>query len=154
MTPDPRTSQFPPSGLFTIATSQWTEPFWTAARAHRLVAPRCGACGHVRMPPTPFCPCCRSQQLEWVELSGRGYIFSYTVVTKALMPEMEHAVPYVPAVIELPDADRVRLVSNVVGAPLDRIRIGRAVELLWDDISEDLSVPRFRLADDDTDQEG
>ncbi|HXL63015.1 MAG TPA: zinc ribbon domain-containing protein, partial [Mycobacterium sp.] len=53
-----------------IAVNHTTEPFWEAAKQRRLVAPQCTDCGSFRMPPTPFCPNCRSRSVNWIELSG------------------------------------------------------------------------------------
>ena len=128
-----------------IGKSQWTEPFWAAAREHRLVAPKCGSCGTFRMPPTPFCPNCRSQEIDWIGLSGKGLNYSYTVIVKSMLPEMDDCIPYIPAVIELPDADGVRLISNIVNVRPDRVRIGQEVSVVWDSYDDGTVVPRFEL---------
>lgn len=138
-------SKTPPPSMFQLVTDQWTEPFWEAARAHRLVAPRCSACGLHRFPPTPFCPRCQAQGLDWVSLSGVGKVYSYTIVVRAVIPEMEPHLPYVPAVIELPDAQGCRLISNIVDAPLEDIRVGCEVHVVWDHVREGVVVPRFAL---------
>jgi len=127
-----------------IGSSQWTRPFWDAARQQKLVAPRCVACGTFRMPPTPFCPRCRSQEIDWVTLSGRGLVYSYTVVVKAILPGMEDCIPYMPAVIELPDASGVRLISNIVDADPAHIRIGQTVQVVWHTLPDGEVVPRFK----------
>lgn len=134
----------PLESLFSLVTDQWTEPFWQAARERRLVAARCAACGRFRMPPSPFCPHCLSQELEWPTLSGRGFVYSYTVVGRAIFPEMEACVPYVPALVELPDADNLRLITNIVDTPLDEIVVGMPVGVVWDERADGVVVPRFR----------
>ena len=73
----------PPDALFELVTDQWTKPYWDAARDKRLVVARCADCGHHRMPPTPFCPRCRSRELNWTEASGGARIYSFTIVRKA-----------------------------------------------------------------------
>src|SRR5258708_4637424 len=135
----------PPLQLFKLGKSQWTEPFWNAAASRRLVASRCGSCGRFRMPPTPFCPHCQSQALEWPELSGKGIIYSFTIVRRAILPEMEASIPYVPAVVELPDADGVRLVSNIVHSAIDNIRVGLTVTVTWENAHDGIVLPVFRL---------
>lgn len=142
---DTRIAKSPPASLFTLVTDRWTRPFWDAAREHRLVAPRCSACASFRMPPTPFCPHCRSQAIDWAVLSGRGTIYSYSVVSRAIVPEMEDRVPYVTAVIELPDAGGVRLITNVVGSPVDEVKVGAPVHVVWEAAENDVVVPRFAL---------
>jgi uncharacterized OB-fold protein len=137
----------PPLQLFRLGKSQWTQPFWDAAASRRLVAPRCGSCGRFRLPPTPFCPHCQSQTLEWPELSGTGIIYSFTIVRRAILPEMEDSIPYAPAVIELPDAGGVRLVSNIVQSPIDSIHVGKPVTVEWQDGPDGIVLPLFRLAE-------
>jgi uncharacterized OB-fold protein len=134
-----------PPPNFVLCTDRWTQPFWDAARQHRLVAARCASCGHFRMPPTPFCPNCRSQDIHWSTLRGEGLVYSYTVVSRAVLEGMDQHIPYVPAVVSLPDADGVRLISNVVDAPIDSIRVGSPVRVVWDQISPHVVVPRFTL---------
>jgi uncharacterized OB-fold protein len=135
----------PPMQFFRLVTDQWTKPFWDAAADARLVAPRCADCGTFRMPPTPFCPTCQSQRLDWVELSGDGTVYSYSIVTRALIPGTEDALPYITAVIALAGAGGARLISNIVDVPIDGVRIGDAVRVVWDDEASGIAVPRFVL---------
>lgn len=138
----------PPEGMFQLVTNRWTEPFWQAAREHRLTAARCDECGQFRMPPTPFCPACLSQSVNWPTLSGRGELYSYTVVSRLGGSVPENELPYVPCIVELPDADRIRLVSNVVGCRIDRLRVGLALRLVWHDRADGVSLPFFRPDDE------
>jgi uncharacterized OB-fold protein len=133
-----------PPILSKLVTDQWTKPFWDAAAQHRLVAARCGQCGRFRMPPTPFCPHCRSQAIDWVELSGDGIVYSYSIVTRALVPGTDDALPYITAVVSLDDAGGVRLISNVVDVAIDRLHVGDAVSVVWDDQTNGITIPRFR----------
>lgn len=143
---DARIAKPPPPELFQFAADAWTRPFWDAAAAHRLTACQCGSCGRFRMPPTPFCPNCRSQEVLWPELSGRGVIYSFTIVERAVLPSMAAHLPYVPAVIELPDAGGIRLVSSLVDCPVGEIRIGAPVQAAWQDLPDGATLVRFRLA--------
>lgn len=133
----------PPASLFTLVTDVWTQPFWDAAREGRLAAPRCGSCGTFRMPPTPFCPHCQSQSIDWVTLAGQGTVYSHSAVTRAIVPEMEPRLPYISAVVELADAGGVRLVTNVIDVPVAAVHIGMAVHVVWDDLGNGVVVPRF-----------
>src|SRR5262249_59122161 len=92
----------------------WTEPFGQAAAEHRLVVPRCTVCGTYRLPPTPFCFACRAQAVEWVEQSGDGEIYSFTVICHPVIPNVADALPLVAAVVELPGTGGCRLVGTVV----------------------------------------
>lgn len=133
----------PPPELFKLSTNAWTRPFWDAAARHVLVAAQCADCGTFRMPPTPFCPCCQSQRIDWRTLSGRGSVYSYTIVARAILPGMEAHLPYVPAVITLEGAGGVRLISNVVDVGVADIAIDMPVSVVWDDLPGAVAVPRF-----------
>jgi uncharacterized OB-fold protein len=133
----------PPVQFFAPAVDRWTEPFWAAAREHRLVAPRCAACGTFRMPPTPFCRNCRSQEIDWTPLPGTGSLYSYTVVARAILPGMDESLPYVPAVVALDGAGDARLISNVVDVPIDALSVGLPLRVVWDDDWGGFTVPRF-----------
>lgn len=141
-----RTKPDLPAALVDLHPDPHTEPFWAAAREHRLVAPRCQACGRFRMPPTPFCPGCRRQGVDWVELCGRGTVYSFTVSHQAFVPQLKDHVPFVVAVVEPEDAPGIRLVTNLVGTETDDVRIGMPVEVVWDDVHEHATIPRFRAS--------
>ncbi len=119
-----------------------TLPFWEAASEHRLVVQRCTACQHLRHPPAPVCPECRSADSDWRQLSGRGEVYTYTSVHRPIAAGQE--LPFVVAVIALEDAGGLRMISNVVGVSPDEVEIGLPVELVWEDMSAELAIPRFR----------
>jgi uncharacterized OB-fold protein len=119
-----------------------TWPWFEAANQHRLVIQRCGECDRLRHPPGPICPECHSANCEWLEVSGRGEIYTFTIVHRAVVPEQE--LPFVIAVVTLEGARGIRMISNVVDANLDELKIGDAVELVWEDMSPNLALPRFR----------
>lgn len=145
MTTQPTVTLSPPTTHFHLETDRWTEPFWRATAEHRLQIPRCGACGRFRMPPSAYCPACQSQAVDWVTVPGTGTIYSFTLITNPPFPEAAAHVPYAPAVVELDGAPGVRLVSAVVGAPLEQVAIGAKVSLVWQDLPEGVSLPRFKL---------
>lgn len=142
-TPATRPSGAPPAELAVLTPDSWTEPFWVAAADHRLVVPRCTSCGTFRMPPSPFCYVCQSQEVDWVEHTGEGRVYSYTVIHHAVVALMRDALPYVVVVVELPDAGGVRLVSNLVDCDTTAVAVGMPVRVVWDDVSEGVAVPRF-----------
>jgi uncharacterized OB-fold protein len=134
----------PPQSLVGLHLDAWTEPFWVAAAEHRLTCPRCVACAALRMPPSPFCPRCRSQQVEWLELSGRGTVYSFTIARHALIPELADCLPYVVAVVDLEGAPGVRLVANVVDTEVEDVHVGMPLEVVWEDVEgTPVSVYRF-----------
>ena len=136
-----------PGEFVRIAVDTCTEPFWQAAKQHRLSVPQCGDCATFRMPPTPYCPNCQSQAVNWVELSGKATVYSFAVV---------HGFPGIPdltlvgAVLDLPDAPGARLVSNIVDVAPDDVRIGMSVSVDFSPIADGWLLPIFRPASLDT----
>lgn len=125
-------------------------PFWRAARTHRLVLQRCGACKKFWFPPSCLCPHCLSAAYAWEEVSGRGRVHSFVVVHRISDPAFADAVPYVPAVIELDEGPR--LLSDIVGAGRLQAHCGMRVSVLFEDISEEYSLPRFALSAAEADE--
>jgi len=134
-----------PPELIGLTPNAWTEPFWQATAEHRLVVPRCTACGTYRFPPTPFCFACRAQDVEWVEQSGDGEIYSFTVIRHPVIPNVADALPLVAAVVELPDTGGCRVVGNIVDVDPADVTIGLPVRVDWYDAWPDATVPVFRL---------
>ena len=135
-----------PPDVIGLTPNVWTEPFWLATAEHRLVIPRCTACATYRFPPSPFCPHCRAQDVEWIEHDGTGEIYSFTVIRHAVIPAMKDSLPLVAAVVELPGTG-CRLVGNVVDVAPEDVRIGMAVRVDWYDVREGTTIPVFRVAE-------
>lgn len=142
------TAKLPPEELIHLTPDVFTKPFWDAAAEHRLVVPKCTACGTFRLPPSAFCWRCQAQDVEWVEHDGTGVVYSFTIIHHPLMPELSDSVPYVPAVVELPGTNGCRLVGALQEVRLDVVRVGLPVELVWRDVREGETVPTFRPAND------
>ena len=121
-------------------------PFWAAARDHKLVVQRCGGCRAWRHPPGPVCWRCRSPNAAFEPVSGRGEILSYTIVHQELLPELAGVGPYNVIVVALADAPDVHIVSNLVGAAREQLAVGAPVEVVFEDVDADITLPRFRLA--------
>ena len=134
--------RFFPDGMPPPLADTTTLPFWEAAAEHRLVVQRCTACGQTRLPPAPVCPACRSTESDWQEVEGRGEVYTYTTVHRPIAAEQE--LPFLIAVISLEDSGGLRLMSNLVSVAPEDVAIGMPVELVWEDMSADLALPRFR----------
>ena len=117
-------------------------------RDGKLVGARCTNCGTFRLPPTPFCFVCRHQQVEWVELPGTGRVYSFTIVRHPLARMLHDAVPYASGIIELDGTQGAgaRMVCNIIDCDVDTLAVGDPVEIVWEHVSDDMSVPRFRPA--------
>jgi len=116
--------------------------WWRAAAEHRLVVQRCTECEHTRHPPAPVCPECRSSESEWMEVPGLGEVYTYTAVHRPIAAGQ--TLPFVVAVVALEGSGGLRMISNVVGVDPDEVEIGMPLEVVWEDMSEELAIPRFR----------
>jgi uncharacterized OB-fold protein len=117
-------------------------PFWEAAHRHQLVVQRCRNCGTARFPARDICSRCLGRDADWTPVSGRGKIFSYAVMHHIYHPGFADAVPYAVVVVELDEG--ARLISNLVDCPLTDIRIGMPVEVTFDDLTPEVTLPKFR----------
>jgi uncharacterized OB-fold protein len=114
-----------------------TQPFWDAAAAGRLMFKRCEACGEAHYYPRSICPFCGSDRTIWAEASGRGTIYSYSVFRRA-------AVPYAIAYVTLEEGPT--MMTNIVDADLDAIRIGQRVRVRFTPTEGGPPVPMFAPA--------
>jgi uncharacterized OB-fold protein len=117
-----------------------TSPYWEATRAHRLVLPRCDACGEVHFYPRAICPHCGGDTFTWIEAGGHGEVFSFTTVKRAPSPAFEAQVPYVVAIVALDEGPH--LMTNIVDCDPDQVRIGDRVSVSFLDV-EDACLPVF-----------
>ncbi len=119
-----------------------TQPFWDGCREHRLRFQKCRQCGYIRWPPAIICPLCHSFEAEWIEASGRGKIYSFAVYHKAFHEAFEKDLPYVTAIVELEEGPH--LLSSIVGCRPEELRCELPVEVVWDNVTQDFSLPRFK----------
>ena len=133
-----------PDDMPVPAVNRETLGWWQAAAEHRLVVQRCADCGRTRLPPGPLCPSCRSLNRTWQEVSGRGMVYTYTIVHRTYVPSLADRLPYVVVVVELEGGGGARLTSNLVDAAPNLVRVGMVVGVVWEDLGPGLGVPRFR----------
>jgi uncharacterized OB-fold protein len=119
-------------------------PFWEAARRHELRLQRCDDCGRFRYPPAPVCPDCLSEGAAWTRVSGRGTISTWVVFHKPYFESFAGDLPY--NVIQVELAEGPRLTANLVGSAAGEIRVGMPVEVVFDDVTPEITLPRFRPA--------
>ena len=124
------------------AVTEDNAPYWEACRQARLQAQRCGRCGHLRWPPSVLCPKCLAEGGEWVALSGRGTIYSFIVVHRPQHPAFFSDAPYNVVVVELEEG--VRLHSTAVECTNEDLRVGQPVEVVFDRVNDEVTLPRFR----------
>jgi len=121
-----------------------SQPFWDACARHELRIQRCIQCGTLIHYPKLVCPDDGSDRFDWPLMSGRGTIISFVIAHRAFHPGFTEDVPYILAIIELEEG--ARLLSNIVGAPPEHVRVDQPVLLDWDDLSGPIPLPKFSLA--------
>ncbi len=116
--------------------------FWEAINAKELKIQQCNSCGKLLHPPKPICPACRSLDKGWSPVSGKGTVLSYVICHEA--PHPGFVTPYAVVLVEL--AEGVQLVSNMTDVNPENVFIGMEVEAVFDEISENLCLPKFKKA--------
>src|ERR1700693_2742632 len=109
--------------------NEWTKPFWDAAKRGALELQRCQSCGHYQHPPYATCVQCIATDLKFETVRGAGAIYAYTII-----------------IVELDDAPGALLAGNLLEAPYTEAKVGRRVEVVFEKLNDDITLPQFRLA--------
>ena len=118
-----------------------TEEFWKAAKRHELFLQRCNACDEVIHFPRVMCYRCLSEDLGWFKSTGFGTVYSFTIIHQVAHLGFESEVPYVYAIIDLDDG--ARMISNVVNIDPSAVEVGMRVQVTFDDVTSEISIPKF-----------
>jgi len=124
--------------------TQENRPFFEAAKRRELFVQRCGACGGLRFPAREICSACLSSRREWVKVSGRGEVFSFNVMHQLYHPGFASEVPYAVVVIKLAEGPKMN--SNLLGVPPQEIRVGMPVRVVFEDLTDEVTLPKFAPA--------
>lgn len=119
--------------------------YWDGASEGRLLVQRCGTCAQLQFPPDVACIHCQSTLVAPEELSGRGRVWSYTLVERLFHAGFADAVPYVVALIELEEQEGLRILTNLVDVDAAEVRVGMPVEVTFEERGE-VVLPQFRPA--------
>jgi uncharacterized OB-fold protein len=111
--------------------------FWNSAGEGVLLVPKCDACGKAHWYPRPFCPFCASQSVTWHRASGRGTIYSYSVLRRS-------AKPFCIAYVTLEEGPT--MLTNILASSFDAVRVGEAVKVQFDNCGGERPMPAFTLA--------
>ncbi len=117
-------------------------PFYDAARRGELRFQRCADCGTFRHYPRPVCSRCLSRRFSWERVSGRGEVYTWTIVRGPTLPAFEKELPY--AVIDVLLEEGVHFVSRLVDDPPDEIRAGMPVEVVFEKLDDEITLVKFR----------
>ncbi len=121
--------------------------YLAGAKRHELVIQRCKSCSKYVFYPRAICPWCLSlsDSLEWVKVSGRGRVYSYSVVTQAANPAFRDDVPYITAIVELDEGPH--MMTNIVDCPIEDCKIDMPVTVVFDDVTPEVTLVKFRPAE-------
>ncbi|MBV8772027.1 MAG: Zn-ribbon domain-containing OB-fold protein [Deltaproteobacteria bacterium] len=119
-----------------------TAPYWEGCRQHQLRIQRCSACGEHQFFPRIYCAKCFSDRIEWITASGRAKVLSFTIVRRPVSPAFAKEVPYVVALVTLEEGPQ--MMTNIVECAPQDVTIGMTVEVVFEDWTEIISIPKFR----------
>ncbi|MFN8634954.1 MAG: Zn-ribbon domain-containing OB-fold protein [Chloroflexota bacterium] len=123
-----------------------TQPFWDSLKAHAIQLQKCGGCSTYVYYPRSVCPGCGSDDLSWTAVSGRGTVHAFAIPHRHPNRVFTADGPYVVALVEL--AEGAKIMSNLVDVDPtpDAIKVGMAVEIVYDDVTAEVTLPKFRPA--------
>ena len=119
-------------------TNVENEPYWQATAEGKLMIGKCGSCGAVHHYPRSLCPSCFGDSVEWVASSGKGTVYSFSVMRRAKPP-------FVMAYVTLEEG--VTVMTNIVDCDFDSVAIGQPVKLVFGDTEGGYKLPLFTPAD-------
>ena len=120
--------------------------FWEAARRHEVVVQRCNSCRAFQFGPEWVCHRCHGFELSWHRLSGRGRIYSWERIWHPAHPALKESCPFLVVLVEIPEADNVRMLGNLLGDPMQEPPFGAAVEAVFEDHDEGFTLIQWRVA--------
>lgn len=138
-----------PAGMPAPAEDSLSQPYWEATRQGRLRIQRCRACRGWQWGPEWVCHRCHAFDLDWEEVAPRGRIWSWERPHHPVHPALNGHTPYIVVLVELPDADNVRMVGNLLGDPRQEVTIGAAVEAVFephDEADPPYTLVQWRIA--------
>jgi uncharacterized OB-fold protein len=121
-------------------TDELDLPYWQGTRAGKLMVQRCGGCGTWQWGPEWICHACRSWDMKWVEVAGRGTIWTWTRCWHPVHPALKEAGPYIAVLVEVPHAGGIRMLGNLLGDPHQAVGIGAPVTAVFEP-HDDAAVP-------------
>lgn len=121
-----------------------TDYYWDKAKEHELWLRHCNDCESSYFYPRDICPHCFSRNSSWIQSSGKGTVHTFAIVHTAPDPSFKNDVPYIVAIIDLDEG--ARMPTNLVGVEPDpdKISIGMKVQVTFDDVTAEISLPKFK----------
>lgn len=118
------------------------KPYWESLKQHAMKIQQCDDCGKRCFLPRTICPHCLSTSLVWKPVSGRGKVYATTTQHHPPSPGFKDDVPFNISLVELDEG--VRMMTNVVGCAVQDVKIGMRVEVVYDDVTKDITLAKFK----------
>lgn len=119
-----------------------TKRYWDACKKHELVLPKCNDCGQLFFYPRALCPNCMSQNLDWVKVSGKGKVWTFSIHHMGPTSAYKNEPPYVVALVETQEGPKI--MTNIVDCKPQDVRIGTEVEVVFEDVTPEVTLPKFK----------
>ena len=123
-----------------------SNPFWKAAKRGVLELQRCQVCRRFQHPPYATCVNCMAIHLAFEPVRGQGAIYAYTIMYHGGDKRFASAIPYASIIVELDDAPGALMAGNLLDAPYTEAKVGRRVEVIFERLNDDITLPQVRLA--------
>jgi len=121
----------------------WSRPFWEACKQNKLVIHRCNQSGEYFYPCSPISPVTRTHDWSWVEVSGRGKIFSFVVMHQLYFKSFTDDIPYLIAQIQLEEGPM--LITNLVGMTREEVKMDMPVQVVFTEATDEITMPQFTM---------
>jgi uncharacterized OB-fold protein len=119
-------------------------PWWEALKRHELYLQKCRDCGALRYYPRALCPECLSSRTEWIRARGTGKVYTFTITYQNTAPGFRESLPYVLAYVELDEG--LKMLTNIIDCRPEEVRIGMPVAVVFDDVTPEVTLAKFRPA--------
>ncbi|MGD6741796.1 Zn-ribbon domain-containing OB-fold protein [Streptomyces sp. BH106] len=131
------------SGFLPVPTPE-TAPFWDACNEGTFLLQRCRDCGKTQYHYRALCCHCWSDQVDDFASSGKGTVWTCSVVYKNNTPGYVDKLPYVVGLVELEGG--VKVFGNILGDAPEAVDIGTAVEITFAKADNGQMIPLFEVA--------
>jgi uncharacterized protein len=121
-----------------------SKPFFDGAKRHQLMIQQCSSCGTVMWPVKSRCDNCLSAKVTWVQSCGKGTLYSFALMHQVYHPGFSSEVPY--NIVEVDLEEGLRILSNVVGCSNNELHIGMSLEVTFEDVTDEVTLPKFKPA--------
>ncbi len=128
------------------APQQESDFYWQKCKEHELWLRHCRSCAKAYFYPRDICPTCYGRDTDWVRASGKGSVYTFGIVHQIPRPNYKGPVPFIVALVQLEEGPIFP--TNLVNVEADPavIKVGMPVEVTWDAITDEITLPKFQPA--------